>query len=378
MNIHKTSAMQRATPLLAPYVSALAAGDFAPDVETLDETGRPLRLRSDSYAGRPVLLVFVGRLDDAGIQAWLADWSRQERDIENSGARLIFISSHSDAATARQVKRECGLEAPICGDPNGTLLARFGLQHGHDLQASGAARIIVISANGQVRRIMDHEHNAIDQSLETIRDLGLQETRAARQGWIPGHAPILIIPHALDAEDCKILIDRFESTDGFRIDRPGPQDEAEYKFMPSDYNRQDRVDHVLKDPALLARLDQRIGDRITPQIRKAFAFQVTRRELLHVARYEGAREGVQVGHRDNTGANTQYRRFALSISLNDDYEGGELVFGEYAGQGYRGEPGTAFIFSSSLLHEIEETTKGVRYNLISHLFDDASLQSAAR
>jgi predicted 2-oxoglutarate/Fe(II)-dependent dioxygenase YbiX len=148
--------------------------------------------------------------------------------------------------------------------------------------------------------------------------------------------------------------------------------------MVSDYNRQDRIDHVLKDPALLARLDQRLAERVMPQVQKAFAFQVTRRELLHIARYKGAREGIHIGHRDNTHPSSQYRRFALSISLNDDYEGGGLVFREYSGLGYRGAVGTAFVFASGLLHEIEETTKGVRYNLISHLFNDASLQQPGR
>ncbi len=35
--------------------------------------------------------------------------------------------------------------------------------------------------------------------------------------------------------------------------------------------------------------------------------------------------------------------------------------------------GTAMVFSSSLLHEVQETTKGTRYNLISHFFNEAAL-----
>ena len=56
------------------------------------------------------------------------------------------------------------------------------------------------------------------------------------------------------------------------------------------------------------------------------------------------------------------------MSLNDDYEGGEITFGEFSPKGYRVPAGTAMVFSSSLLHEVQETTSGVRYNLISHLF----------
>ena len=108
-------------------------------------------------------------------------------------------------------------------------------------------------------------------------------------------------------------------------------------------------------------------------IKKAFAVDITRHEDLHIARYVGERGGNKMGHRDNTSPATSYRRFALSMPLNDDYEGGEIVFREYSPRGYRPDPGTAIIFSSSLLHEVLETTKGVRYNLISHLYNEDAL-----
>ncbi|HXV74091.1 MAG TPA: 2OG-Fe(II) oxygenase, partial [Sphingomonadales bacterium] len=71
---------------------------------------------------------------------------------------------------------------------------------------------------------------------------------------------------------------------------------------------------------------------------------------------------------------TSYRRFALSISLNVDFAGGALKFKEFTGEGYKGAPGTALVFSSALLHEVEETAKGVRYTLISHFFSDETLR----
>jgi predicted 2-oxoglutarate/Fe(II)-dependent dioxygenase YbiX len=73
-------------------------------------------------------------------------------------------------------------------------------------------------------------------------------------------------------------------------------------------------------------------------------------------------------------AATAHRRFALSLNLNDDYEGGDVVFKEYNNVGYKGSAGAALIFSSALLHEVRETTRGVRYTLISHFFNDQSLQ----
>lgn len=108
-------------------------------------------------------------------------------------------------------------------------------------------------------------------------------------------------------------------------------------------------------------------------VKKAFAFEVTRREDLHIARYVGPRSGNVMGHRDNVSAATAYRRFALSLNLNDDYEGGAVAFKEFSPHGYKAPAGSALVFSSALLHEVQETTQGVRYTLISHFFNEQTL-----
>jgi hypothetical protein len=57
-------------------------------------------------------------------------------------------------------------------------------------------------------------------------------------------------------------------------------------------------------------------------------------------------------HPDNTTAGTALRRFAVSINLNDDLEGGEVSFPEYSLTGFRAPKGTAIIFSCSHLHAV--------------------------
>ena len=55
-------------------------------------------------------------------------------------------------------------------------------------------------------------------------------------------------------------------------------------------------------------------------------------------------------HRDNGAPTTADRAFAVSLNLNDDFEGGELVFPEYAGLKVSPPTGAAAVFSCSLLH----------------------------
>jgi hypothetical protein len=178
----------------------------------------------------------------------------------------------------------------------------------------------------------------------------------------------------LSPEECNQLIHSFETGGPFKVSPPSPQEKlSNYKMPIYEHNRQDRVDHIIKAPNTLAFLDQRMGMRVNPLVKKAFAFDITRREELHIARYVGARGGNQMGHRDNTSPATAYRRFAFSMNLNDNYEGGEVVFKEFNQHGYKTPPGTAIIFSSSLLHEVLETTKDTRYSLITHLFNDSTI-----
>ena len=68
-------------------------------------------------------------------------------------------------------------------------------------------------------------------------------------------------------------------------------------------------------------------------------------------------------HRDNGAPTTADRAFAVSLNLNDDFEGGELVFPEYAGVRVSPPAGGAAVFSCSLLHQVLPVTRGRRFVL---------------
>ena len=355
----------RAAPLLAPYTSDIGVGSPAADVSMFDQDGRPLRLFEDAFAGHTLVLVFCGPLDNAEVSKGLAGFARVENRLQDAGAKLIIVSSRTDARQARGLKDEIGLAAPVCGDGNGSAFAQYGLGKGTDMPGRLSLRTVIVTPNRQVRAIMDEPQSA--SQAASIVDSVSEEGAAARH-WVPGHAPILIIPNALTPDDCAALIGHFTAGGDFAIAKSSQPAPEGMKLPVYDYNRQDRIDHIISDQAILQRIDQRLHERVVPMVKKAFAFDVTQREPLHIARYNGPRDGIEVGHRDNVAASSAHRKFALSINLNDDFEGGELVFSEYAPQGYRAAPGTALVFSSSLLHEVQETTKGIRYNLISHFY----------
>ena len=116
----------------------------------------------------------------------------------------------------------------------------------------------------------------------------------------------------------------------------------------------------------------RMRRHLLPEIAKAFQFQATRIERYIVACYDSKEGGFFRAHRDNTTRGTAHRRFAVSINLNDDFEGGEISFPEYGPRSFKPAPGAAVVFSCSLLHAVSTVTRGRRYAFLPFLYDDAA------
>ena len=118
-----------------------------------------------------------------------------------------------------------------------------------------------------------------------------------------------------------------------------------------------------------------LGRRLLPEIVRAFQFPVTRFEVPKVVRYS-APEGSRPGgffrpHRDNTTPDAAHRRFAMTLNLNDGYEGGALTFPEFGPALYAPPAGGAIVFSCSLLHEATEVRSGDRYVLLTFFYGEA-------
>jgi predicted 2-oxoglutarate/Fe(II)-dependent dioxygenase YbiX/peroxiredoxin len=365
----KHSTYDLAAKQIAAYVQPLWPGALALPFESKDENGRTLKLTDDHLSGSNLLLLFLNDLKLDRFTDLLSNLSQRQAQLESNGLQIVVITASSDAQANRRLKRRLNFEWPIVGDSTGAIFASYGLHKCH----GESCRLVLLTPLRQVRAWFDSATN-IENALEEIMSKTAPDQTQNPDRWAQPHAPILLIPNVLSPEECRRLTDSFELGVPFTVRQPRQGEfDGDYQMPVYEHNRQDRVDQIIKERNILELLDQRIWGRVTPMIKKAFAFDVTRREDLHIARYQGKRDGNQMGHRDNTSAKTAYRRFAFSMNLNDNFEGGELVFKEYNPHGYKAAPGTAMVFSSSLLHEVNETTKGVRYNLISHFFNETTI-----
>jgi predicted 2-oxoglutarate/Fe(II)-dependent dioxygenase YbiX len=181
---------------------------------------------------------------------------------------------------------------------------------------------------------------------------------------------VLLLPRVFEPELCRRLVALYEAEggteSGFMVEREGRT------VGVLDPRHKRRRDCEIREEALRAAIRERVSRRIAPEMRKAFHFAPTRIERYIVACYDAAEGGHFRAHRDNTTPGTAHRRFAVSINLNDDYEGGALWFPEFGPRRYRPPMGGAVVFSCSLLHEATPVTRGTRYACLPFLYDEAA------
>ena len=207
----------------------------------------------------------------------------------------------------------------------------------------------------------------IEAADEIFRRLAALPAPGEHAG-VPLHAPILIAPRIFEPELCEALI-ALHQADGGRFTGV-MRDEGERTVAVMDELKK-RRDILVEPPDLQAAIRERLARRLFPLIKLALDFTVTHTERLLVSRYDADEGGVFHAHRDNTTQGTAHRRFACSLNLNDDFEGGDLRFAEYGHATYRPPLGGAVVFSCSLMHEATQITAGQRYAFLPFFYDEA-------
>ncbi|AWD22328.1 2OG-Fe(II) oxygenase [Fuscovulum blasticum] len=198
----------------------------------------------------------------------------------------------------------------------------------------------------------------------------------ARFAGIELQAPVLYLPNVFELELCRHLIGLYETNGGH--ESGFMRDVGGRTVGISDARHKRRKDYDIHDMNLIAGLRSRIAQRVVPEIAKVHQFKVTRMERYIVSCYAAKDGGHFAAHRDNTTAGTAHRRFAVSINLNDDFDGGEVSFPEYGPRSFKASPGGAVVFSCSLLHKVGKVTRGRRFAFLPFLYDEAAAQLRQR
>lgn len=300
--------------------------------------------RSRFYAfvgGRPALLVFAGGPHAAGEELL-----SRLRATMPAAADSFLVSLEPPA----------GADADTFHDPDGRVHDAYGVAR------DGVPTVVVLDRNVRVLAVeRPPDPPSLDVVLAHLSDP--DEDPSGEEA----HAPVLRVPRALDPALCDRVIAAWRAADPAET---GVETMADGRHEETlDRLRKRRRDHVVTQPELLRELTAHIGRRVMPELQKAFAYRASRFEGFKIGCYTADDEGFFQAHRDNLSPATAHRRFALSLNLNDDYDGGELRFPEYGRRLYRPAAGEALVFSGSHLHEVRPVVRGRRFVLLSFLFD---------
>jgi peroxiredoxin len=337
---------------------SLGIGDIAPACVVPDRDGVLVDLRSDAIAGNPIAIVFCPRLTPS-IARLVADYAARHAALTSIGARLFAVT----LADAREPEWR-NVSFPVLRDADGKVFGAFAANTGD------RPTTVVLRPNHHVAAIVKSMPGGahVDDVFAILKRLAAER----KPRLMPPHPPVLVVPDVLTCEECRRLIEVYQ-TRGNVFMQPGPgidYNGKDYKMRIPEYGRRDRIDHWIVEEDTKAFLRDRLVNRLFPEIAKAFHYDITAWERMRIGCYEGQRGGELHGHRDNVEP-TPYRRFAMSMNLNvEEFSGGELRFPEFGDQRYRPDNGTAFVFSSALLHEALHVTSGRRLVLLAFLFGD--------
>jgi len=356
--VHAQAAATAASaPLLSP-------GDPAPWFEAA--TAANPRFHFATAAGRYVLLAFPGPASHPAAAAAVAAMrDAQASGLLDDGNATGFVVSVDPADDNEGGPRDAFPGLRVFRDRDAAVSRRFGLVE----RAEGGGfryRPAALLLDPLLRVVAVEPLARLSDLVGMLRGLPPAGRYAGEE--IP--APVLVLPRVLEPALCERLVAVYEAgggaESGFMVERGGRT------VGVYDDSRKRRRDQPIEDEALQEAIRARIGRRIAPEMRKAFQFNASRIERYIVACYDSASGGHFRAHRDNTTPATAHRRFAVTINLNDAFEGGELWFPEFGARRYRPPAGGAVVFSCSLLHEARPVTAGRRYALLPFLYDEAA------
>lgn len=339
---------------------SLRPGDRVPDFALPGLDGK-LRKVVWSFTGKPVLLLAVDDLKtlDGEQFANLGEKCRQARVVQ-------LVVAGNALAAAQPVWAKLGGDGDerllLC-DPDRkflpALLSRGGIGLGVG-SAGGTllARVIVLDPDQRVAATFDTRVlAAAAEAIGALAD-GVRSDGGAGQVIASPLAPVLVLPRVFEPEFCTQVMrlwhkgDHRDSGVSSRYGNVGVE-----KLKRTE-------DYTVVEPIMQKAISDRLAYRIGPELVKVFAFD---REFTFdghvVLSYSAEGQHFFSAHRDNGAPSTADRAFAVSLNLNDDYGGGELVFPEYSAVKVKPPAGAAAVFSCSLLHEALPVSRGRRFVL---------------
>jgi predicted 2-oxoglutarate/Fe(II)-dependent dioxygenase YbiX len=339
---------------------SLRPGDRLPDFALPGLDGK-LRKLVWSFTGAPVCLLAVDQLasiDRDQFAAWLAACAAA------AVVPVVVAGNRVLEAAGPWTKLSGGADQPLllC-DAEGKFLPALLAQGsgGLGFGAGGSLlrqRAMVLDPNQRLAATFDSRPLLAATEAMAATAASVRADGGAGQLLNTPMAPVLILPRVFEPEFCTQVIrlwSKGDHKDSGVSSRYGNVNVAELKRTE---------DYTITEPMMQKAISDRLAYRIGPELTKVFAFDRQFTFDSHVVlSYSAEGRHFFGAHRDNGAPTTADRAFAVSLNLNDDFDGGELIFPEYAAVRVSPPAGAAAVFSCSLLHQVLPVTRGRRFVL---------------
>jgi predicted 2-oxoglutarate/Fe(II)-dependent dioxygenase YbiX/peroxiredoxin len=309
-------------------------------------------------AGRWIVLAFLGSPANPRLEQELAALFRCSRLFDED--RIVFygILTAPPDDPAPYLSRTTSAVS-FLADYDGAISRAFG--------AGEMPRTIVLDP--MLRAVANVRWDDGAGHAETLAGVLQSLPAVDDSAGVPLTAPVLIVPRVFDFQLCDVLVQFYEKIggkdSGFLFDVDGKTARV------VDYRLKRRNDLGVAHPQLREAIRSQVVRRLVPSIERFFQFRATRMDRYIVACYDSAVGGHFHRHRDNVNVGAQHRRFAVSINLNKDYDGCDLVLPEFGRRSYRAPYGGAIVFSCGALHQVTPVTRGRRYAFLAFLYGEA-------
>jgi peroxiredoxin len=312
-------------------------------------------------AGRWVVLSFLGSPANPRAMAEIAELARASSSLgeDHVVVGCVFTGQPDDIAGLAAISSNTLF---FLADYDGAISRSFGA---HEMP-----RTVVLDP--MLRAVADIAWDMPQGHSETVCNVLRGLPAVDDSAGVPMFAPALMVPRVFSFEICDFLVQFYEQQGG--VDSGFQFDVAGKTTTLSDWRLKRRSDVAVAAPEVRDLVRGQIVRRLLPAIEQYYQFRATRMDRYIVACYDSEVGGHFHRHRDNVNAGAQHRRFAVSINLNNNFEGCDLTFPEFGRKTYRPSEGGALVFSCGALHQVTPVTKGRRYAFLAFLYGEEDVK----
>ena len=316
-------------------------------------------------AGRWVVLAFMGSPQHPRVDLEIAQLL-QQADLFSDDHLVVACLFTAPPQELSKFTGVGGNRLLFLADYDGAIHRAFGAQ--------AMPRTVVLDP--MLRAVADLAWDMPQGHADAVSGVLRSLPRVDDSAGVPLFAPALIVPRVFNFDLCDFLIQFYEAQGG--VDSGFQFDVAGKTTTLSNWKLKRRSDVAVAVPEVRDLVRSHIVRRLLPPMERYFQFKATRMDRCIIACYDSEVGGHFHRHRDNVNAGAQHRRFAVSINLNGDFDGCDLMFPEFGRRTYRPPDGGALVFSCGALHQVTPVTRGKRYAFLAFLYaeEDARKREA--